>query len=145
MTEKCSGVGIGLEAENWAGNSATELSSKMQGTLENSESVLWQHIREDRRANMAQKVQQMKQRPKESEQERKSFPNFKKKDKQRNENFPLKTSSKEDSPYRHSEAEIDRHLNIQDLRIFCSSIHFEPLRCQTGGPPQKLKWGLINL
>ena len=53
MTEKYTGAGIGLEEEKWTGNSTTELSSKMQGTVESSESVLWQHIREDRRANMA--------------------------------------------------------------------------------------------
>lgn len=81
----------------------------------------------------------------ESEWERKSFLNFKKKDKQRNKNFSKKTSLKENSPYWQSEAKIDRHLNIHDLRIYCSCIHFELLMCKTWGSVQKLKWGLINL
>ncbi|XP_058412743.1 tyrosine-protein phosphatase non-receptor type 2 isoform X4 [Diceros bicornis minor] len=89
MTEKYNGNRIGLEEEKLAGDRYTELSSKMQDTMEeNSESVLRKRVREDRKANTAQKVQQMKQRLNETERKRKSFPNFKKKIKQRNKNFP---------------------------------------------------------
>uniref|UniRef100_A0A9L0T8E9 Tyrosine-protein phosphatase non-receptor type n=1 Tax=Equus caballus TaxID=9796 RepID=A0A9L0T8E9_HORSE len=72
MTEKYNGNRIGLEEEKQAGDRYTELSSKMQDTMEeNSESVLRKRIREDRKANTAQKVQQMKQRLNETERKRK--------------------------------------------------------------------------
>uniref|UniRef100_A0A8C0LMQ9 Tyrosine-protein phosphatase non-receptor type n=1 Tax=Canis lupus dingo TaxID=286419 RepID=A0A8C0LMQ9_CANLU len=52
----------------------TGLSSKIQDTTEeNSESVLRKRIREDRKANTAQKVQQMKQRLNETERKRKRW------------------------------------------------------------------------
>ncbi|XP_026944623.1 tyrosine-protein phosphatase non-receptor type 2 isoform X2 [Sagmatias obliquidens] len=118
MTEKYNGNRIGLEEEKLTSDRYTGLSSKMQDTLEeNSESALRKRLREDRKASTAQKVQQMKQRLNETERKRKSFPNFKKKKKQK---FSLKISLKENSPYWRSQAKIDRHLNIHDLRIFCS-------------------------
>uniref|UniRef100_A0A452TP82 Tyrosine-protein phosphatase non-receptor type n=1 Tax=Ursus maritimus TaxID=29073 RepID=A0A452TP82_URSMA len=52
----------------------TGLSSKMQDTSEeSSESVLRKRIREDRKANTAQKVQEMKQRLNETERKRKRW------------------------------------------------------------------------
>lgn len=72
MTEKYNGNRIGLEEEKLTGDRYTGLSSKTQDTMEeNSESVLRKRIREDRKANTAQKVQQMKQRLNETERERK--------------------------------------------------------------------------
>ncbi|KAF3821900.1 hypothetical protein GH733_009457 [Mirounga leonina] len=72
MTEKYNGNRIGLEEEKLTGDRYTGLSSKMQDTTEeNSESVLRKRIREDRKANTAQKVQQMKQRLNETERKRK--------------------------------------------------------------------------
>ncbi|XP_022351257.1 tyrosine-protein phosphatase non-receptor type 2 isoform X3 [Enhydra lutris kenyoni] len=74
MTEKYNGNRIGLEEEKLTGDRYTGLSSKMQGTAEeNSESVLRKRIREDRKANTAQKVQQMKQRLNETERKRKRW------------------------------------------------------------------------
>ncbi|XP_033295377.1 tyrosine-protein phosphatase non-receptor type 2 isoform X1 [Orcinus orca] len=101
MTEKCNGNRIGLEEEKLTSDRYTGLSSKMQDTLEeNSESALRKRLREDRKASTAQKVQQMKQRLNETERKRKSFPNFKKKKKQK---FSLKISLKENSPYWRSQ------------------------------------------
>ncbi|XP_022407252.1 tyrosine-protein phosphatase non-receptor type 2 isoform X3 [Delphinapterus leucas] len=101
MTEKYNGNRIGLEEEKLTSDRYTGLSSKMQDTLEeNSESALRKRLREDRKASTAQKVQQMKQRLNESERKRKSFPNFKKKKKQK---FSLKISLKENSPYWRSQ------------------------------------------
>ncbi|KAM7124924.1 tyrosine-protein phosphatase non-receptor type 2 isoform 1-T1 [Molossus nigricans] len=72
MTEKYNGNRIGLEEEKLTGDRYTGLSSKMQDTMEeNSESILRKRIREDRKANTAQKVQQMKQRLNETERKRK--------------------------------------------------------------------------
>ncbi|XP_076992163.1 tyrosine-protein phosphatase non-receptor type 2 isoform X2 [Tamandua tetradactyla] len=72
MTEKYNGNRIVLEEEKLAGDRCTGLSSKGQDTVEeNSESVLRKRIREDRKANTAQKVQQMKQRLNETERKRK--------------------------------------------------------------------------
>ncbi|XP_036110115.1 tyrosine-protein phosphatase non-receptor type 2-like [Molossus molossus] len=72
MTEKYNGNRIGLEKERLTGDRYTGLSSKMQDTMEeNSESILRKRIREDRKANTAQKMQQMKQRLNETEQKRK--------------------------------------------------------------------------
>ncbi|XP_054366349.1 tyrosine-protein phosphatase non-receptor type 2 isoform X3 [Mirounga angustirostris] len=89
MTEKYNGNRIGLEEEKLTGDRYTGLSSKMQDTTEeNSESVLRKRIREDRKANTAQKVQQMKQRLNETERKRKSFPNFKKKKNKETKIFP---------------------------------------------------------
>uniref|UniRef100_A0A8C9M7Q0 Tyrosine-protein phosphatase non-receptor type n=1 Tax=Panthera tigris altaica TaxID=74533 RepID=A0A8C9M7Q0_PANTA len=74
MTEKYNGNRIGLEEEKLTGDRYTGLSSKMQDTMEeNSESVLRKRIREDRKANTAQKVQQMKQRLNETERKRKRW------------------------------------------------------------------------
>ncbi|XP_044099593.1 tyrosine-protein phosphatase non-receptor type 2 isoform X4 [Neovison vison] len=74
MTEKYNGNRIGLEEEKLTGDRYTGLSSKMQDTAEeNSESVLRKRIREDRKANTAQKVQQMKQRLNETERKRKRW------------------------------------------------------------------------
>ncbi|XP_064434050.1 tyrosine-protein phosphatase non-receptor type 2 isoform X1 [Mirounga angustirostris] len=74
MTEKYNGNRIGLEEEKLTGDRYTGLSSKMQDTTEeNSESVLRKRIREDRKANTAQKVQQMKQRLNETERKRKRW------------------------------------------------------------------------
>ncbi|XP_059975127.1 tyrosine-protein phosphatase non-receptor type 2 isoform X3 [Mesoplodon densirostris] len=101
MTEKYNGNRIGLEEEKLTSDRCTGLSSKMQDTLEeNSESALRKRLREDRKASTAQKVQQMKQRLNETERKRKSFPNFKKKKKQK---FSLKISLKENSPYWRSQ------------------------------------------
>ncbi|XP_026944620.1 tyrosine-protein phosphatase non-receptor type 2 isoform X1 [Sagmatias obliquidens] len=101
MTEKYNGNRIGLEEEKLTSDRYTGLSSKMQDTLEeNSESALRKRLREDRKASTAQKVQQMKQRLNETERKRKSFPNFKKKKKQK---FSLKISLKENSPYWRSQ------------------------------------------
>ncbi|XP_030692385.1 tyrosine-protein phosphatase non-receptor type 2 isoform X4 [Globicephala melas] len=101
MTEKHNGNRIGLEEEKLTSDRYTGLSSKMQDTLEeNSESALRKRLREDRKASTAQKVQQMKQRLNETERKRKSFPNFKKKKKQK---FSLKVSLKENSPYWRSQ------------------------------------------
>nr|XP_060469170.1 tyrosine-protein phosphatase non-receptor type 2 isoform X6 [Panthera onca] len=73
-TEKYNGNRIGLEEEKLTGDRYTGLSSKMQDTMEeNSESVLRKRIREDRKANTAQKVQQMKQRLNETERKRKRW------------------------------------------------------------------------
>ncbi|XP_040475550.1 tyrosine-protein phosphatase non-receptor type 2 isoform X2 [Ursus maritimus] len=72
MTEKYNGNRIGLEEEKLTGDRYTGLSSKMQDTSEeSSESVLRKRIREDRKANTAQKVQEMKQRLNETERKRK--------------------------------------------------------------------------
>lgn len=74
MNEKYNGNRIGLEEEKLTGDRYTGLSSKMQDTVEeNSESVLRKRIREDRKANTAQKVQQMKQRLNETERKRKRW------------------------------------------------------------------------
>ncbi|XP_005623156.1 tyrosine-protein phosphatase non-receptor type 2 isoform X1 [Canis lupus baileyi] len=74
MTEKYNGNRIGLEEEKLTGDRYTGLSSKIQDTTEeNSESVLRKRIREDRKANTAQKVQQMKQRLNETERKRKRW------------------------------------------------------------------------
>ncbi|KAG8505177.1 Tyrosine-protein phosphatase non-receptor type 2 [Galemys pyrenaicus] len=74
MTEKYNGNRIGLEEEKLTGDKYTGLSSKMQDAMEeNSESVLRKRIREDRKANTAQKVQQMKQRQIETERKRKRW------------------------------------------------------------------------
>ncbi|XP_058994744.1 tyrosine-protein phosphatase non-receptor type 2 isoform X4 [Mustela lutreola] len=74
MTEKYNGNRIVLEEEKLTGDRYTGLSSKMQDTAEeNSESVLRKRIREDRKANTAQKVQQMKQRLNETERKRKRW------------------------------------------------------------------------
>ncbi|XP_073646576.1 tyrosine-protein phosphatase non-receptor type 2 isoform X2 [Tursiops truncatus] len=101
MTEIYNGNRIGLEEEKLTSDRYTGLSSKMQDTLEeNSESALRKRLREDRKASTAQKVQQMKQRLNETERKRKSFPNFKKKKKQK---FSLKISLKENSPYWRSQ------------------------------------------
>ncbi|XP_045671040.1 tyrosine-protein phosphatase non-receptor type 2 isoform X6 [Ursus americanus] len=74
MTEKYNGNRIGLEEEKLTGDRYTGLSSKMQDTSEeSSESVLRKRIREDRKANTAQKVQEMKQRLNETERKRKRW------------------------------------------------------------------------
>ncbi|XP_055983481.1 tyrosine-protein phosphatase non-receptor type 2 isoform X3 [Sorex fumeus] len=74
MTEKYNGNRIDLEEEKLTDDRYTELSSKMQDSVEeSSDSVLRKRIREDRKANTAQKVQQMKQRLNETERKRKRW------------------------------------------------------------------------
>ncbi|XP_058133253.1 tyrosine-protein phosphatase non-receptor type 2 isoform X6 [Dasypus novemcinctus] len=74
ITEKYNGNRLVLEEEKLASDRCTGLSSKTQDTVEeNSESVLRKRTREDRKANTAQKVQQMKQRLNETERKRKRW------------------------------------------------------------------------
>uniref|UniRef100_G3TWG6 Tyrosine-protein phosphatase non-receptor type n=1 Tax=Loxodonta africana TaxID=9785 RepID=G3TWG6_LOXAF len=69
VTERYNGNRMSLEE-----GKVTGLSSKMQDTVEEkSESALRKRIREDRKANTAQKVQQMKQRLNETERKRKRW------------------------------------------------------------------------
>ncbi|XP_064150824.1 tyrosine-protein phosphatase non-receptor type 2 isoform X2 [Loxodonta africana] len=72
VTERYNGNRMSLEEGKVTGDRCTGLSSKMQDTVEEkSESALRKRIREDRKANTAQKVQQMKQRLNETERKRK--------------------------------------------------------------------------
>ncbi|XP_028920958.1 tyrosine-protein phosphatase non-receptor type 2 isoform X4 [Ornithorhynchus anatinus] len=76
ITDKFNGNRVGLEEEEAAGDrmTKTEISSKTHDSVEgNTESAVRKRLREDRKANTAQKVQQMKQRLSETERKRKRW------------------------------------------------------------------------
>ncbi|XP_068955706.1 tyrosine-protein phosphatase non-receptor type 2 isoform X4 [Petaurus breviceps papuanus] len=75
ITEKYNGNRVGFEEDEKGDKiNLTELSTKMQDTAEEStESAIRKRYREDRKANTAQKVQQMKQRLSETERKRKRW------------------------------------------------------------------------
>ncbi|XP_020841236.1 tyrosine-protein phosphatase non-receptor type 2 isoform X1 [Phascolarctos cinereus] len=75
VTGKYNGNRVGLEEDEKNDKiNLTELSTKMQDTVEEStESAVRKRYREDRKANTAQKVQQMKQRLSETERKRKRW------------------------------------------------------------------------
>ncbi|XP_074130715.1 tyrosine-protein phosphatase non-receptor type 2 isoform X4 [Sminthopsis crassicaudata] len=75
ITGKYNGNRMALEEDEKSDKiNLTELSTKMQDTMEEStESAVRKRYREDRKANTAQKVQQMKQRLSETERKRKRW------------------------------------------------------------------------
>ncbi|KAM9303788.1 tyrosine-protein phosphatase non-receptor type 2 isoform 3-T3 [Morus bassanus] len=71
-TEKYNGNSIGLENKDQMEKINTELSTKVQDITDgNNESTVRKRLREDRKANTAQKLQQMKQKLNETERKRK--------------------------------------------------------------------------
>lgn len=71
-TEKYNGNSIGLENKNQMEKTNTDLSNKVQDITDgNTESTVRKRLREDRKANTAQKLQQMKQKLNETERKRK--------------------------------------------------------------------------
>ncbi|XP_071593216.1 tyrosine-protein phosphatase non-receptor type 2 isoform X4 [Heliangelus exortis] len=73
-TEKYNGNSIGLENKDQMEKNNTDLSTKVQDiTDENIESAVRKRLREDRKANTAQKLQQMKQKLNETERKRKRW------------------------------------------------------------------------
>ncbi|XP_008945503.1 PREDICTED: tyrosine-protein phosphatase non-receptor type 2 [Merops nubicus] len=70
--EKYNGNSIGLENKDQVEKINTDLSTKVQDiTGGNIESTVRKRLREDRKANTAQKLQQMKQKLNETERKRK--------------------------------------------------------------------------
>ncbi|XP_030325844.1 tyrosine-protein phosphatase non-receptor type 2 isoform X6 [Strigops habroptila] len=73
-TEKYNGNSIGLENKNQMEKTNTDLSNKVQDITDgNTESTVRKRLREDRKANTAQKLQQMKQKLNETERKRKRW------------------------------------------------------------------------
>uniref|UniRef100_A0A8V0X9U5 Tyrosine-protein phosphatase non-receptor type n=1 Tax=Gallus gallus TaxID=9031 RepID=A0A8V0X9U5_CHICK len=71
-TEKYNGNSVGLESKDQVEKINTSLSTKVQdGTDGSVESAVRKRLREDRKANTAQKLQQMKQKLNETERKRK--------------------------------------------------------------------------
>uniref|UniRef100_A0A669P5Y4 Tyrosine-protein phosphatase non-receptor type n=2 Tax=Phasianus colchicus TaxID=9054 RepID=A0A669P5Y4_PHACC len=71
-TEKYNGNSVGLESKDQMDKISTGLSTKVQdGTDGNVEGAARKRLRDDRKANTAQKVQQMKQKLNETERKRK--------------------------------------------------------------------------
>ncbi|XP_064909167.1 tyrosine-protein phosphatase non-receptor type 2 isoform X4 [Columba livia] len=74
ITEKYNGNSVGLENEDQMEKINTDMSTKVQNTTDgNIESTVRKRLREDRKANTAQKVQQMKQKLNETERKRKRW------------------------------------------------------------------------
>ncbi|XP_061213396.1 tyrosine-protein phosphatase non-receptor type 2 isoform X4 [Neopsephotus bourkii] len=73
-TEKYNGNSIGLENKNQMEKTNSDLSNKVQDITDgNTESTVRKRLRDDRKANTAQKVQQMKQKLNETERKRKRW------------------------------------------------------------------------
>uniref|UniRef100_G1N965 protein-tyrosine-phosphatase n=1 Tax=Meleagris gallopavo TaxID=9103 RepID=G1N965_MELGA len=73
-TEKYNGNSVGLESKDQMDKISTGLSTKVQdGTDGNVESAARKRLRDDRKANTAQKLQQMKQKLNETERKRKRW------------------------------------------------------------------------
>ncbi|NWT41069.1 PTN2 phosphatase, partial [Chroicocephalus maculipennis] len=73
-TEKYNGNSIGLENKDQMEKINTDLSTKVQDITDGSiESTVRKRLREDRKANTAQKLQQMKQKLNETERKRKRW------------------------------------------------------------------------
>ncbi|NXA13996.1 PTN2 phosphatase, partial [Sapayoa aenigma] len=73
-TEKYNGNSIGLESKDQMEKINTDLSTKVQDITDgNIESSVRKRLREDRKANTAQKLQQMKQKLNETERKRKRW------------------------------------------------------------------------
>ncbi|KAM9223240.1 tyrosine-protein phosphatase non-receptor type 2 isoform 4-T4 [Leptosomus discolor] len=73
-TEKYNGNSIGLENKDQMEKINTDLSTKVQDIMDgNIESTVRKRLREDRKANTAQKLQQMKQKLNETERKRKRW------------------------------------------------------------------------
>ncbi|XP_057253407.1 tyrosine-protein phosphatase non-receptor type 2 isoform X4 [Pezoporus wallicus] len=73
-TEKYNGNSIGLENKNQMEKTNSDLSNKVQDITDgNSESTVRKRLRDDRKANTAQKLQQMKQKLNETERKRKRW------------------------------------------------------------------------
>ncbi|NXR02321.1 PTN2 phosphatase, partial [Sagittarius serpentarius] len=73
-TEKYNGTSIGLENKDQMEKINTDLSNKVQDITDgNIESTVRKRLREDRKANTAQKLQQMKQKLNETERKRKRW------------------------------------------------------------------------
>ncbi|XP_065484287.1 tyrosine-protein phosphatase non-receptor type 2 isoform X1 [Caloenas nicobarica] len=74
ITEKYNGNSIGLESKDQMEKINTDMSTKVQDTTDgNIESAVRKRLREDRKANTAQKLQQMKQKLNETERKRKRW------------------------------------------------------------------------
>ncbi|XP_071660372.1 tyrosine-protein phosphatase non-receptor type 2 isoform X2 [Patagioenas fasciata] len=74
ITEKYNGNSISLENEDQMEKINTDMSTKVQNATDgNIESTVRKRLREDRKANTAQKVQQMKQKLNETERKRKRW------------------------------------------------------------------------
>uniref|UniRef100_A0A7M4ELV5 Tyrosine-protein phosphatase non-receptor type n=1 Tax=Crocodylus porosus TaxID=8502 RepID=A0A7M4ELV5_CROPO len=73
ITEKFNGNSVGIEKQEQIGEKInTDLSTKVQDAVDgNTESTVRKRLREDRKANTAQKLQQMKQKLSETERKRK--------------------------------------------------------------------------
>ncbi|KAM4684986.1 tyrosine-protein phosphatase non-receptor type 2 isoform 3-T3 [Amazona ochrocephala] len=73
-TEKYNGNSIGLENKDQTEKTNSDLSNKVQDITDgNTESTVRKRLREDRKANTAQKLQQMKQKLNETERKRKRW------------------------------------------------------------------------
>ncbi|XP_061850464.1 tyrosine-protein phosphatase non-receptor type 2 isoform X3 [Colius striatus] len=70
-TEKYNGNSIGLESKEQAEKINTDLSTKVQDITDGNIESVRKRLREDRKANTAQKLQQMKQKLNETERKRK--------------------------------------------------------------------------
>ncbi|XP_019380524.1 PREDICTED: tyrosine-protein phosphatase non-receptor type 2 isoform X1 [Gavialis gangeticus] len=75
ITEKYNGNSVGIEKQEQIGEKInTDLSTKVQDAVDgNTESTVRKRLREDRKANTAQKLQQMKQKLSETERKRKRW------------------------------------------------------------------------